>query len=98
MNVSQSKEVGYKNLKRNSQYRSEVVTVSRRLYGAEVIWWEQFFRVVAKGGKSWFWDDIAGTSGIETKLVKVLNGYTIRGDLQSYILNCELEVKNGSYI
>lgn len=69
------------------------VSVERRLYGAELPYFESFIKSQANSGAGKFTDTIADHSGTRSATIRIVNGtYTVNTDGINHTVSCEIEV------
>ena len=63
---------------RRSHRVLEEIDVERRLIGNELPYFEWFFKGVIKDGSIAFLDSYASSSGVVSKLIRIVDGYSVR--------------------
>lgn len=84
---------GFKRQGLTSSKKINQLSVTRRLVGSEILYFEWFVRGVLRDGADKFVDRYLTSSGLQSGTIRIIDGiYQVQTDKRRHIVTCEIEV------
>jgi hypothetical protein len=91
--VTRTKRKGFKRQSSYSHRKVSVVSVTRRLYGAQLPYFEHFVRTILVDGSLSFTDLYKDGSGVQSGTMRIIDGaYKVTTNGLNHVVSCTIEV------
>lgn len=91
--VTRTQHKGFKRQSSFSHKKVSIVSVTRRLYGAQLPYFEHFIRTLEEDGSLPFTDSYKDGAGVQSGLMRIVNGaYKVDTNGLNHVVSCNIEV------